>query len=102
MGNDLLMNIEIHTTKLGADRIKKNLGLDIADVIAWSKQKIKNASHTNQKGKKWYVYVDDFVLTINAHSYTIITATKRNKKKSQHSMKNMGTMQTSTTLIKTS
>ena len=88
---------------MGADRIKKNLGLDIADVIAWSKQKIKNASHTNQKGRNWYVYVDDFVFTINAHSYTIITAHKeRIRYKSQHSMKNMGTMQTSTTLIKTS
>ena len=77
MGNDLLINLDrIQTTKLGAERIKKNLGLDIEDVIAWSKQKIENANHTIQKGKNWYVHVGDFVFTINAHSYTIITAHK--------------------------
>lgn len=77
MGNDLLINLDrIHTTKLGAERIKKNLGLDIADVIAWSKQKIENANHAILGGKNWYVYVDDFFFTINAHSYTIITAHK--------------------------
>ena len=77
MGNDLLINLDrIHTTKLGAERIKKNLGLDIADVIAWSKQKIENANYAILKGKNWYTYVDDFVFTINAHSCTIITAHK--------------------------
>jgi len=82
MENDLLVNFDrIHTTELGAERIKNNLGLDIADVIAWSKQKIENANHVIRKGKNWYVYVDDFVLTINAHSYTIITAHKEKKSK---------------------
>lgn len=81
MGNDLLTNLDrIHTTKLGAERIKQNLGLDIADVIVLSKQKIENANHTIRKGKNWYVYVDDFVLTINAHSFTIITAHKEKRK----------------------
>ena len=88
---------------MGADRIKKNLGLDFADVIVWSKQKIENANHAIRKGKNWYVCVDDFVFTINAHSYTIITAHKeRIRYKSEQSMKNMSTMKTSTTLIKTS
>jgi len=82
MGNDLLFNLDrIHTTKLGAERIKKNLGLNIVDVIAWSKQKIKNANHTIRKGKNWYIHVDDFVFTINAHSYTIITAQKEKESK---------------------
>jgi hypothetical protein len=77
MGNDLLTNLDrIHTTPLGAERIKQNLGFDIADVIAWSQKNIKTAEHTVHKGKNWYVHVDGFVLTINAHSFTIITAHK--------------------------
>lgn len=86
MRDDLLTNLDrIHTTKLGAERIKQNLGLDIADVIAWSKRKIANANHIIQKGKNWYVYIDDFVLTINAHSFTIITAHKEKRMK-KHSV----------------
>lgn len=77
MNNDLLTNLDkIHTTKLGAERIKKNLSLDVANIIEWSQQKIKNADSIIRKGKNWYVHVDDFVLTINAHSITIITAHK--------------------------
>lgn len=77
MNNDLLTNLDkIHTTKLGAERIKKNLSLDVENIIEWSQQKIKNADSIIRKGKNWYVHVDDFVLTINAHSITIITAHK--------------------------
>ena len=37
----LIDNIErIHTTVMGADRIKKNLSLDEADVVEWCKSKI--------------------------------------------------------------
>ncbi|MEA5137396.1 MAG: DUF3781 domain-containing protein [Candidatus Fimivivens sp.] len=79
MSNDLLTNLDkMHTTKLGAERIKKNLSLGVANIIEWSKPKIKNADSIIRKGKNWYVHVDDFVLTINAHSITIITAHKKN------------------------
>lgn len=72
---DLLANLDkIHTTELGAERIKNNLSLDTADVIAWCKLKIESANNIIRKGKNWYVYADDVVLTINAYSFTIITA----------------------------
>lgn len=72
---DLLINLDkIHTTKLGAERIKKNLGLNNVDVVAWCKLKIEKADNIIRSGKNWYVYLDDFVITINSHSFTIITA----------------------------
>ena len=38
---ELLDNIEkIHSTEMGIERIKKNLNLDEADVIAWRKEKV--------------------------------------------------------------
>jgi len=38
---DLLNNLnKVHTTKLGVERIRKNLGLvDVDDVVAWHKIK---------------------------------------------------------------
>ncbi|MEA4934699.1 MAG: DUF3781 domain-containing protein [Lawsonibacter sp.] len=75
----LLSNLEqLHTTDLGAQRIRKNLRLDTADVVNWCREKIKvtNASIT-RKGKNWYIAVDDCEITVNAHSYTIITAHRR-------------------------
>ncbi len=79
---DLLHNLDkIHTTELGIIRIKRNLSLETEDVVTWCKNKISspNASITRQ-GKNWYVNVENCILTINAHSYTIITA-HRNKSK---------------------
>lgn len=75
---DLLNHLEqIHTTELGVIRIKKNLSLDVKDVVEWCKQKIKshNASIT-RNGKNWYIEVDGCIITVNAYSYTIITAHK--------------------------
>lgn len=66
---------KLHTTELGVARIKNNLSLDTDDVVAWCKDKI-SSDHAiiTRRGKNWYVNVDDFVITVNAHSYTIITA----------------------------
>ena len=81
MSNDLLNNLEkIHTTELGVERIKKNLGLDIPNVAEWCKQKVSIANDIFRKGKNWYVRFDNCVITINAHSFTIITAHKSKKK----------------------
>jgi len=75
MENELLNNIDkIHTTELGVKRIKKNLCLDAPDVVEWCKQKVLVADKITRKGKNWYVSVEGCVITINAHSYTIITA----------------------------
>lgn len=72
----LLSNInKIHTTKMGLDRIKNNLKLDTEDVILYCKNKIldKNA-YIYRQGKNWYCEVCNIKITINARSYTIITA----------------------------
>jgi hypothetical protein len=72
---ELLSNLDkIHTTPLGTDRIRNNLCLDICDVTEWCKRKIEASDSISRKGKNWYVYIDDFIITINAHSFTIITA----------------------------
>lgn len=65
----------LHTTDLGAERIKKNLDLRTDDIIAWCKEQIQavNAVITH-KGKNWYITIDGVVITVNAHSYTVITA----------------------------
>lgn len=77
MNNDLLDNLDkIHTTDLGIMRIKTNLALDDVDVVQWCIQKIKLSDDITRRGKNWYIHAEDFVLTINAHSYTIITAHK--------------------------
>jgi hypothetical protein len=74
--NNILVE-KLHTTNLGVERIKKNLCLDVDDVVDWCKQKIRNSdSRITRKGKNWYVTIDGCTITINAHSYTIITAHK--------------------------
>ncbi|WP_157668496.1 DUF3781 domain-containing protein [Ruminiclostridium cellulolyticum] len=75
----LLSNLsQLHTTDLGIERIRKNLRLNTNDVVGWCRSKIKapNAS-ISRKGKNWYITVDSCEFTVNAHSYTIITAHKR-------------------------
>ncbi len=79
MDNELLQNIDkIHTTDLGVIRIKRNLSLDIKDVVTWCKGKIQSPTASiSRKGKNWYVEVKDSIITVNAYSYTIITAHKK-------------------------
>ena len=79
MSDELLTNLyRIHTTDLGLLRIRKNLSLDVEDVVSWCKDKItaENAEIT-RKGKHCYVSVDGCIITVNAYSYTIITAHRR-------------------------
>ena len=80
--NDLLDNIgKIHTTELGIIRIRRNLELETIDIVNWCKQRIKQADDIYKKGKNWYVSYGNCIITINAYSYTIITAHKKNKEK---------------------
>ena len=74
--SDLTANLDnLHTTQLGIKRIKKNLSLaDDIDVVAYSKEEIETASAITRQGKNWYVHTADAVITINANSFTIITA----------------------------
>ena len=79
--NDLLTHLDqLHTTELGQIRIRKNLHLNVLDVVSWCKETIKNSDIIFGLGKNWYVYHNGIVLTINAHSLTIITAHKINPK----------------------
>lgn len=75
----LLLNIDnIHTTKMGAERIKKNLDLNIDDVVKYCKNKILNEKCSVYKhGKNLYAEIDNIKITINSSSYTIITAHKK-------------------------
>lgn len=72
----LIENMEkLHTTEMGVERIKRNLSLEVDDVVEWCKVKIMDEKAVMQRrGKNWYVETDDCEITVNAHSYTIITA----------------------------
>jgi hypothetical protein len=74
----LMSNLDkIHTTEPGKERIKKNLCLITDDVVGWCIQKIKDVNSVIfQKGKNWYITADNCIITVNAYSYTIITAHK--------------------------
>ncbi|MFV0527224.1 MAG: DUF3781 domain-containing protein [Lachnospiraceae bacterium] len=75
--DELIVNLDkLHTTELGKERIKKNLALQTADVVLWCKECIKNADIIKRIGKNYYAYRSGVILTINAKSYTIITAHK--------------------------
>lgn len=72
----LLSNIDkIHTTEMGIIRIKKNLSLDNIDVVEFIKKIIiDNNSIIKKIGKNWYVDNNNYRITVNSYSYTIITA----------------------------
>ena len=79
--NELLKNLDkLHTTELGVERIKRNLSLDTDDVVDWCKAKINSVNTgITRSGKNWYVNIDNCIITVNAYSYTIITAHKEKK-----------------------
>ena len=72
----LLSNIDkVHTTKMGIDRIKKNLKIDTNDVVEYCKNKVLNENcNIYKQGKNWYCEIENIIITINSYSYTIITA----------------------------
>jgi len=57
---------------MGVGRIKRNLKLNTDDVVGYC-IKDKNAK-ISRKGKNYYVEADGCIITVNASSYTIITA----------------------------
>ncbi|WP_428978985.1 DUF3781 domain-containing protein [Clostridium tanneri] len=78
---EVIQNLDkLHTTELGVGRIKKNLFLDVDDVVKWCIDKILNSNAIIvRKGKNWYIDIDNCEITVNAYSYTIITAHKIKK-----------------------
>lgn len=53
--NELRKNLDkLHTTKLGIERIKRNLSLETDDVVDWCKTKISSANVViTRRGKNW-------------------------------------------------
>ena len=78
---ELLRNLDkVHTTEMGVDRIKRNIEVDVDDIVEYCIDKIKQENAViERKGKNYYVTVDGIIITVNASSYTIITA--HNEKK---------------------
>ncbi len=74
----LLANIgKLHTTPMGVDRIKKNLGITDADAVEFCRNKILSSRcDILKRGKNWYCSIDGIIITVNSFSYTIITAHK--------------------------
>lgn len=78
---ELLRNLDnVHTTEMGVDRIKRNIEVDVEDIVKYCIDKIKQENAViERKGKNYYVTVDGIIITVNASSYTIITAHKEKK-----------------------
>lgn len=76
--NDLIKNIDrLHTTELGIERIRKNLSMKTDDVVKYCRKMIMNKDAVIERnGKNWYVITKGYRITVNARSYTIITAHK--------------------------
>lgn len=76
--NPLIENIDrLHTTEMGMERIKRNCQIGTDEVVEWSRERIMDKTAQIDKiGKNWYVITGGYQITVNAHSYTIITAHK--------------------------
>ena len=79
MPNPLLQNLHlVHTTALGLERIGKNLSLSPhlqgEELVSYCKAQIKGAQQILRRGKNWYASTPQAIFTVNAHSFTLITA----------------------------
>lgn len=74
----LIDNLDkIHATIMGIERIKKNLNLNVDDVVSYLKNLILDEfCSIYKKGKNFYCEINNIKITINSYSYTIITAHK--------------------------
>ena len=76
--NELLKNLPLlHSTPMGVQRIKKNLRLteDAGDTVEFCRNAIlRDDCQITRQGKNWYCQIDEMIITVNAYSYTIITA----------------------------
>lgn len=72
----LMANLNrLHTTSLGAERIRKNLKIDCEDVVGYCREIILGINcKISKTGKNFYCETENAVITVNSFSYTIITA----------------------------
>ena len=75
MNSVLISNVDkIHTTKLGIERIKKNIKVD-NDVISYIKKIILDKKcKIYKRGKNYYCEIDNVIITINSYNFCVITA----------------------------
>lgn len=75
---ELLNNLEqLHTTSMGVERIRKNMSIETEDVVEWCRRQISSPqANIKRQGKNWYIEANGGIITVNAYSYTIITAHK--------------------------
>lgn len=75
----LLDNFDkLHTTELGEQRIQKNLGFDVENIVEWTKEIITNSNTQIERiGKNFCANSEKYYITVNASSYTIITAHRK-------------------------
>lgn len=74
--NRLLSHLnQLHTTKLGQERIKRNLDIHENDIVPIIKEKMKDKNgKIYRRGKNWYCEIQNIKITINSNNYCIITA----------------------------
>ncbi len=78
--HDLIANLDkLHTTDMGIARMRRNLSLSAeTDVVVLCRNMIMSpAAQIEQRGKNYYVVVNGCIITINAASFTIITAHRK-------------------------
>ena len=67
----------LHTTTMGEERIRRNAAPNEDDVIGWCKERITAPDAVIvRRGKNFYITSGGCTLTVNARSYTVITAHK--------------------------
>lgn len=76
--NELIQNIEnLHTTPMGAERIRRNLSLGDVDAVEYCRGLILSENaQIERRGKNFYALANGCEITVNALSFTIITAHK--------------------------
>lgn len=68
---------KLHTTELGEGRIRKNIGENVPDAVEWAKAQIRHPdADIKRVGKNYRVISGNYLITVNAGSFTIITAHK--------------------------
>ncbi|MBO5067662.1 MAG: DUF3781 domain-containing protein [Clostridia bacterium] len=74
--NELLKNLDkLKITLNGAIKIRRNLGVNSLNAVEWCKTQIMSKNSTvRREGKNYYVKANGYEITINASSFTIITA----------------------------
>lgn len=74
----LLLNLDkLSSTKLGLQRVRKNISLESEEVIQFCKEKIeKEVAKIEKVGKNYYIKIDSVEITVNANTFTIIAAHK--------------------------